>query len=463
MVTQVAPSVSTRALDDEAIDRFRGSLQGPLLRHGDDGYDAARTLWNAMVDRQPSLIARCTGVADVVAAIRFAREQGLELTVKGGGHGVAGAAVRDGALLLELSPMQSVHVDPARRVARAEPGVLWERFDRETQVFGLATTGGVVPATGIAGLTLGGGFGILMRRFGLSCDNLISADIVTADGTFLTASETENPDLFWALRGGGGNFGVVTSFEYRLHPVGPMIYGGLIIHPIERAREVARLYRDFTATAPDDVMTYFALLTLPDGPPVVACIPAYTGPLDQAERVLQPLRAIPDPIADTIGPIPYTRMQAVFGPSYPYGRQDYWKSGFLNGISDEAIEVIVERFATVPSAFSAIEFEQLGGAMARVAPEATAFGDRTGSHVMVVVGNWSGPDDNARNIAWVRETWEAVRPYAKETTYVNYVDAGEEERVRTVYGANYARLATLKATYDPDNVFRPNQNILPAD
>jgi FAD/FMN-containing dehydrogenase len=449
-------------VDDVVVKAFQASLRGELLRSGDRGYDAARTVWNAMIDRRPALIARCAGAADVIAAVTFAREHGLLVSVKAGGHGVAGTAVADGGLMIDVSLMNGIEVDAARRTARVGGGATWGELDRETQAHGLATTGGIVPTTGIAGLTLGGGLGYLMRRFGLACDNLLSADVVTADGELLTASAEEHSDLFWGLRGGSGNFGVVTSLEFQLHAVGPTVLGGFVFHPFDRAHEVARFYREFTSTAPDEVTTHLAFATSPDGHPVVAYLVCYSGPVEAGESVLAPLRAFGTPLADTIGPVPYMEVQAFGAPLYPEGRLNYWKSNFLNELSDEAIEAVIEQFSAVPSPMSAVVVEHLGGAVARVDQDATAFGDRSAPHSLIITGEWIDPAESERNIRWVRDCWQAVRPYAKETVYVNYVDAGEDARFKAAYGANYERLAALKATYDPANFFRHNHNVQPA-
>jgi len=462
MVLQLVSAAARGSLDPAAVQAFQSGLRGAVLQPGDGGYDAARALWNAMIDRRPALIARCAGAADVIASIRFAREQGLPLTVKGGGHGVAGAAVQDDALLIDLSPMQSIRVDPVRRIARAEPGVTWESFDWEMQAFGLATTGGAIPSTGIAGLTLGGGLGFLMRKYGLTCDNLLAADVVTADGALLTVSAAEHPDLYWALRGGGGNFGVVTSFEYRLHQVGPTVLGGFVIHPLSEAGALWRFYREFAAAVPDEVWTIFALMFLPDGQPVAAVVVGHCGSPEDGERVAQPLRAFGQPLADTIGPLSYVELQALFGPSYPYGRCNYWKSGFMDALPDAAIEAMLEHFATAPTPYTVIGLEPLGGAVARVGAAETAFGHRSAAFAPVIECNWYDPALEARCVGWARECWAALGPYVSAGAYVNYVGGGEEERVKTVYGVNHARLAALKAKYDPDNVFCPNQNIRPA-
>jgi FAD/FMN-containing dehydrogenase len=454
--------VSSATAATDAMPSLASRLRGELLRPGDAGYDAARRLWNAMIDKRPALVARCLDAADVATAIAFAREEGLPLTVKGGGHGVAGKAVADGALTIDLSPMDEVVVDPGARTARAGGGATWGGFDAATQAHGLATTGGVIPTTGVGGLTLGGGLGMLMRRFGLACDNLLAADVVLADGRAVTASEDAHPDLFWALRGGGGNFGVVTSFAFRLHPVGPTVLGGLVVHPLAAAHEVCRFYRDFTAAAPDELTTYLGFATFPDGQRVVAAVAGYSGDLAEGERVLAPLRGFGRPLLDTVGPLPYVELQALFAPSYPPGLHNYWKGNFLAELTDAAIDVLVEQFAKAPSPQTAMGIEHLGGAVARVAPDATAFSERDARYSLLITPAWADPAETDRCIAWGRETWARIQPHAKESVYVNYVGLGEEDRVRAVYGANYARLAAVKARYDPDNLFRANHNIVPA-
>ena len=455
--------VATKSLTDAAVQRLAAELRGRLLQPGDDGYDAARTVWNAMVDRRPALIARCAGAADVVAAVRFAREHELLVSVRGGGHNVAGNAVCDDGLMIDLSAMKGIRVDPSARTARAEPGVLWGEFDRETQAFGLATVGGVVGTTGIAGLTLGGGMGYLTGKYGLTCDNLLAADVVTADGRLLRACAGENADLFWALRGAGHNFGVVTSFEYRLHPVGPTILGGMVLHPFDRAREVLRFYREFAAAQPDELTTYAGILTGPDGALVVALVPCYAGDLGAGERALAPLRAFGAPLADMVTPMPYVAQQSLMTEAFPYGRQNYWKSSTLREITDEAIEVIVDFAARIPSPFSAIVFEHRHGAYARVAPAETAFGLREAPYSLGLLSSWVEPAASDDNVAWTRAFYEAMRPHVSLGAYVNDLDRDEgEERVRAAYGDNYGPLAALKATYDPTNLFRMNQNIAPA-
>jgi FAD/FMN-containing dehydrogenase len=454
---------SAPVIDQELIETLGASLSGPLLRPGDDGYETARELFNAMIDRRPALIARCTAPGDVVKAVRFAREQGLVVSVRGGGHNVTGNAVCDGGLMIDLSLMKGIRVDPAARTVRAQAGLTWREFDRECQAFGLATTGGAISSTGIAGLTLGGGFGWLGRSYGLACDNLISADVVLADGTIVTASAEEHADLFWGLRGGGGNFGVVTSFEYRLHPVGPIL-GGLLLYPLDRATEVLRVFRDFNASAPDASSVFAGLMTTPEGAQVLALIVCYNGPIEQGEALLQPLRERTAPMADLLGPMPYEQMQTLLDEGFPFGLQNYWKSEFLRGLPDEAIDQLIERFAATPSPLSAVVLEQFGGAYRRVAPDATAFGHRDWDYNLLIMSRWTDPADADRNIRWARELWDAMQPFAAGAVYVNYLEGGQEgaNRIRAAYGANYDRLVALKDRYDPTNFFRFNQNIRPS-
>jgi FAD/FMN-containing dehydrogenase len=452
------------ALAEETLAAFKATLRGELLCPGDSGYDAARKIWNAMIDKKPACIVRCAGVADVVNAVNFARTHDLLVAVRGGGHNVAGNAVCDDGLMIDLSPMKSVRVDAAARTARAEGGVTWSDFDHETQAFGLATTGGVIPTTGIAGLTLGGGIGWLMGSYGLSCDNLLAVDIVTADGQLRKASASENPELFWGIRGGGGNFGVVTSFEYRLHPV-HQVLGGLVIYPVDKAKEVLQFYRQFTHTAPDELVAFAALLTSPDGAPVVAIIVCYHGPLEAGEKVLQPLRAFGSPLVADLGPRPYTAQQRMLLEGFPAGLHNYWKSSFLQSLSDGAIDTMINRFRAVPSPTSSMAIEHISGAVSRVGDDNTAFNHRKSPYNFLIVGIWPNPVDNDAHIRWVRDTWDAMQPFAASAVYVNYLgqtaDEGAE-RIKEAYGvAKYERLLELKKRYDPTNLFRLNQNINP--
>ena len=449
-------------LDEALVQDLGVAFRGDLLRPGDDDYDGARAVWNAMISRMPVLIARCTGAADVVRAVQFARANNLLVSVRGGGHSVAGHATCDGGVMIDLSGMKGIRVDPAARTVRAEPGLTWGEFDRETQAFGLATTGGIVPSTGIAGVTLGGGFGYLMRRYGLACDNLLSVDVVTADGELRIASETQNPELFWGIRGGGGNFGIVTSFEYRVHPVGPTVLGGLILHPLSAAGAAMRFYREFTSTAPDELTTYFACLTTPEGDRLVGFAVSYCGPLEEGEAVVRPLRQFGAPIDDTVGRMSYVELQALDGPLYPPGRLNYWKSSFVHDLSDAAIDTIIAHFEAVPSPLSIVALEQLGGAVSRVGMDATAFNERSAPYSFIITSQWTDPAESGRNIRWTRDLWDAMRPFESEAAYVNYLGAEEQDRIRAAYGAEkYERLVALKNTYDPTNLFRLNQNINP--
>jgi FAD/FMN-containing dehydrogenase len=448
-------------LEEATVQKLADSLRGPLVGPGDGGYDEARKVWNGMIDRRPALIARCAGVADVIAAVRFARTHELLVSVRGGGHNITGNAVCEGGLMIDLSRMKSVRVDPARRTARAEAGLTWGEYNHETQAFGLASTGGVVSTTGIAGLTLGGGLGWLMGKHGLSCDNLLSADLVTAEGQFLTASADQHPDLFWGLRGGGGNFGVVTSFEYRVHPVGSVL-AGMVLHPIAKAREVLRLYRDFARTCPDEALAAAALMTSPEGAPVVAIIVSYIGDIAAGEAVVAPLRKFGSPLVDTIAPTSYVQLNTLFDAAVPYGGvQRYWKSSFLKELGDDLIEILIERSAKMLSPMSMVLFFHLHGAAARVDRNATAFGLRDDQWDYDVISQWNDPAESADHIQWTREFWTAVEPFATGEVYVNHLDSEEATRIRAAYSQGYERLVALKNKYDPTNLFRLNQNIKP--
>jgi len=450
------------ALDESRLGHLRARLSGEVLTAEHRGYDEARTLFNAAVDRRPALVVRCAGPADVLRVVDFARDLDLVVSVRGGGHNVSGNAVADRGLLIDLSRMTGVRVDPQARTARADAGLTWARFDRETQAVDLATTGGVVSSTGIAGLTLGGGFGYLARRHGLTCDNLLAADVVTADGRLLTASDETNPDLFWGLRGGGGNFGVVTSFEYRLHPVGPVV-GGLLLHPLERARDVLRRYLAFAADAPPEVTCHAGLLTAPDGTKVVGFVLSALGPVTDAEAALAPLRAYGPPAADMVRPLSYGELQHQLDASYPAGLGHYWRSHFLAGLDDAAIDILIEQCVRAPTPQCDVIVEHLGGAIADVRPEATAFFHRGAPFDLFILGVWADLAQAEPCTRWVRGVTDAMAPFLAEGGYLNYMAEtdGASERVRRAYGANYSRLADLKRQYDPTNFFRLNQNILP--
>ncbi len=450
-----------KILEEAVVEKFAAALRGVLLRPGDADYDKARVVWNGMIDRRPAMIARCAGVADVIEAVRFARAQKLLVSVKGGGHNITGNAVCEGGLMIDLSPMRGVRIDPVTRIAHAQAGLTWGEFNRETQALGLATTGGVVSTTGIAGLTLGGGLGWLMGKYGLSCDNLLSADLVTAEGDFLTASAEQHPDLFWGLRGGGGNFGVVTSFEYRLHPLPPVL-AGMVVHPMEKAGEVLRFYRDFARSCPDEMLAAAALMTSPEGEPVAVIIASYIGDPVTGEALLAPLRKFGRPLADTIAPTTYVELNSLFDAAVPYGNvQRYWKSSFLKELPDDLIEVLIERSAKFLSPMSMVLFFHLHGAAARVDPDATAFGLRDDQWDYDVISQWADPAEAADHIKWTRDFWTAVEPFASGEVYVNHLDAEEAPRSRAAYTRNYDRLVTLKNQYDPVNLFRLNQNIRP--
>lgn len=448
-------------ISDSAIQKLRESLRGQTLCHGDEGYDAARMLPNAMIDRRPAAIARCVGAADAVACVRFARDHDLPVSVRGGGHSVAGKSVCDDGLMIDLASMKGIRVDPARRTVRAETGLKLGEFDRETQAFGLATTQGVVPTVGIAGLTLGGGWGNLHAKYGLAIDNVIGADVVTADGRLLTANASENQDLFWGVRGGSGNFGIVTSLEFRLHEVGPVL-GGAVFHPAAKASEVLHFWREFAASSPDELVTQGGSFHLPDGVPVFGIAGCYCGPLSEGERVLKPLRTFGTPIADAFGTISYLQMQSMFESFFPPGRLVYTKSNFLRGMSDEAIEALVRYVGKSPSPYSFAPFiEHWHGAATRVPVTDTAFPHRQHSWNFFAWSMWDRPSDSEKNRQWTRECWEGVRPFLAAGSYGNYVADEGEAVAREAYGSNYDRLAALKSKYDPTNFFRMNHNIRP--
>ncbi len=456
MTTARRSSVST---DVEAL---RSELRGRVIAPADPEYETARRVHNGMIDKRPAVIAHCTGVADVMAALRFGLAQDLPIAVRGGGHNVAGKAVCDDGIVIDLSGMKGMRVDPGKRTARAEAGLTWGEFDRETQAFGLATTGGAISSTGIAGLTLGGGIGWLQRKYGLTCDNLLSADVVTADGRFLTASETEHPDLFWGLRGGGGNFGIVASFEYRLHPLG-QILAGPVLHPMSAANNAFRFFRDFMDGAPDELSGAFALGPLPDGGRAVALFLVYAGPPEEGEKVLEPVREFGSPLEDLLGPTSYCDVQQLYDADFPFGVKNYWKSSNMAALSDDVIETMVAFMEAAPSLQPMVFVERLGGAIGRVPAEATAFGHRDAEYDLVIASIWSGDAEQEAHVDWARSFWDAMQPYSTDSVYVNYLSDEGEERVRAAYGdEHYARLVELKGKYDPANIFRSNQNIRPA-
>ena len=470
MAGQVVLNTKGKAVKEAAIKEFKSRVRGEAICPEDGSYDAVREVWNGMIDKRPGLIIRCTGVADVISSVRFAREQGLLVAVRGGGHNVAGSALCDGGLVIDLSRMKGVHVDPIRRRARAQPGVTLGDLDHETQAFGLAVPAGIVSTTGIAGLTLGGGFGWLSPKFGLTCDNLLSADVVTADGELVTASEEQNAELFWGIRGGGGNFGIVTSFDYQLHSVGPTVLAGLVVHQMSEARELLRFYRDFIAEAPGELGSIFALRLAPPAPfippemhgkPIAAVFVCYAGPVEEGERVLRPLRQFSAPVADVITPKPFTAHQTMLDPVQPPGRNYYWKSDDLPPLSDGAIDTIVAHSEAITSPHTIVAMFQLGGAVAGVAEDATAYSHRNAAHALNCNASWTEGDPGP-HIQWARDFSTAMQPYS-EGVYVNFLGDEGEERVKAAYEAKkYERLVALKNKYDPTNFFRVNQNIPPA-
>ncbi len=461
------------AFDDEQFEPFEAGFHGELIRPDDPDYDDARAVWNGMIDKRPGVIARCAGTADVISAVNFARENDLLVAVRGGGHNVAGTAVCDDGLVIDLSEMTGVRVDPEGRTAWVQAGATWADLDHETQAFGLATPGGVVSDTGIAGLTLGGGIGHLRCKYGLSCDNLRSVDLVTAEGKYLTASPDENEDLFWGVRGGGGNFGVVTGFEFALHPVGPEVATCLVFYPGDRLTEVLQAYRDFVATAPNEISTLVFAGELPEEEMFpaewvhrqkFAIMGCYAGPAGEGESELKPLRAFADPIADFSGTMPYTEFQQLLDEDYPDGMRYYWKSLYLDGLSDAAIDRIEYWARDAPSPLSTVDVWQLGGAITDVGIEESAFAGRHAPYLLGVEANWEDPEADDANVAWVRDCLDDMRQFSDGSVYLNFPGFHEEgnEMMRTTFGPAYERLVTLKDEYDPENLFQLNQNIEPS-
>jgi FAD/FMN-containing dehydrogenase len=470
----MAATANARNVIGEAtLGELESTLRGQLVRPADPDYDQARAVWNATHDRRPALVIRCAGAADVIRAVEFARSEGLQVAVRGGAHSIAGFSTSDGGVVIDTSPMQGIRVDPAGRRAVAQPGLTWSAFDHETQAFGLAVTGGLVSSTGIAGFTLGGGIGWLLRKHGLTCDNLLSADLVTADGQLVTASEQEHPELFWALRGGGGNFGVVTSLEYRLHPVGPLVFAGPVFYSAADAAGVLRGWRDLTATLPDELTTVANILVAPPvpflpeavhGQAVVAILGVYAGPVEDGERAAQPLRTLAEPVADLMGPMPYTAMQSLLDPLWPAGAQNYFTSALLDRLDDDAIDTLLAQHAAGQAPVRELHLHHGGGAMARVPADATAFAHRSVPYVLNIIARSPDRAGFEEHAGWARATHQAMDPWSTGGAYVNFTSDPAEDRIRASYPPDtYARLVAVKERYDPTNLFRLNQNIRPTD
>jgi hypothetical protein len=442
--------------------RLASEIAGEVITPDHTEYETARRVWNGMIDRRPAAIAQCTSVDDVAMAIGFAAAEQMPVAVRGGAHNIAGNATCDEGLVIDLAGLKQVEVDREARRAWAGGGVNWGEFDAATQAHGLATTGGLMPSTGIAGFTLGGGLGHLMRSCGLACDNLVSAEVVTADGSRLRADAAQNPDLFWALRGGGGNFGVVTEFEFELHDVGPLLLAGPIAHPLTDARDALRFYREFCAEAPDELIVYGGFSTGDDDEPMLGWRAVVNAPLAGSEAIVAPLREFGSPLVDGIKPRPYLEIQRIVEPAFPPGRLNYWKANFVDELSDELIDVLIEAMQRVPSPHTIIAIEQMGGAVARVAETATAFRHRSPAFSLLILSGWLDPADTEANVTWARELFEVTSPLSSPAVYVNYLGAEGEQRMRDAFGVNHERLARVKHEYDPGNFFRLNQNIEPA-
>jgi FAD/FMN-containing dehydrogenase len=446
----------------DRVDQLRLMCTGPVLVEGDAGYDDARAVHNGLVDKRPGVIVRCRNTADIADAVRFARDADLEISVRGGGHNVAGRAVTDGGLMIDLQPMKGVLVDPAAPHATAQGGVTWTEYNRATHAYGLASTGGVVSTTGIAGLTLGGGLGWLIGRYGMAVDNLQAVELVTADGEIRTVSEEEEPDLFWAVRGGGGNFGVASSLRYELHPVS-MVTGGLVAFDLPDTVRVGAAYREITAGAPDEQTTFMAITHAPDGSghKITGLALCHCGDPGDGERAADALRGAATPLVDLLGPMPYPAVNSMLDDGFPKGARNYWKSAFLKELSDDALGTARECFERTPSIMTGMVIEHFHGAVTRIDPTATAYPHREPGYNLVLLGQWLDPADDEANVAWVRDTFAALAPFMADQVYVNYMSDDDGDRVRAAYGPNWERLVALKGRYDPDNVFHLNQNIAP--
>ncbi|HET6877646.1 MAG TPA: FAD-binding oxidoreductase [Jatrophihabitans sp.] len=470
-MTTTTQHQSRTVIGDATVAELEGALRGTVVRPGDAGYDEARAIWNASHDKHPALIIRCAGTADVMKAVQFARSQQLPVAVRGGAHSIAGFSTVDDGVVIDLSPMRGVTVDPVNRRAVVQGGATWHEVDHETQAFGLAVTGGLVSSTGVGGFTLGGGIGWLVRKHGLSCDNIVSADVVTSDGELVHAGPVDNPELFWALRGGGGNFGIVTSFEYDLHPVGPDVTAGLIFFPGAAARDVLRGWRDLTGSMPRELTSLVNLTTAPPvpflpeavhGTPIVAIALMHCGPLADGERAVAPLRALAEPILDIVGPMPYAAMQQVLDPLWARGAHNYFTSAFVDTLSDEVLEEVIGRWQHKPTPQSELHLHHIAGAMGDVSADATAFAHRSSPFICNVIARATDGQDFDSRAAWARAARDTLATYGNNGVYVNFTGDGDADKVRAAYPPDtYARLAGVKRHYDPDNVFRLNQNISP--
>jgi FAD/FMN-containing dehydrogenase len=460
MPTEQLVDLQGKVVNQKSLEQLQSAFRGELISPGDSSYDSARRIWNASIEKYPGLIARCSGTADVVTAVRFARENNVLVAVRGGGHNVGGRALCDDGMVVDLSRMKGIRVDPHGQTVWVQGGATLGDLDRETHLFGMAAPAGVISKTGIGGLTLGGGVGWLIRKYGLACDNLLACDVVTADGQVRLANETENKDLFWGLRGGGGNFGVVTALQLRLHPVHTVL-GGVVIHPRSRAVEVLRYYRELIGSAPEELTAYTIFLTGPDGRPAIAVAVCYCGDLAAGEKLLRPLRKFGPPVVDAIQPLPFPRMQTLLDGAFPDGNHNYWKSAYLRELSDDAIDSLTLYSNKAASPLSAVVIECHGGAASRVGVAETAFAHRSAKYFVGILAQWADRAESPQHIAWARGFAEALQPYASKAQLLNALGEESESVIKAAFGGNYQRLAEVKRHYDPENFFRINQNIRP--